>query len=178
MYNEKQYAGGDAVIGGGLGGMYGIGAALVLIVILWVLFRDGFGHKGHGGYEGGHGHGCKCGCLSNCDVDRDVNKQGYTNKLFTEADGERTRNLIRHETERANDREFNKMTATIAEQRGEINNMKLFGMLKSELDEIKCTVNHLPKAAPCFLPTARAALQGCEPLPCGPFRREGGCGDR
>lgn len=104
---------------GAEGGSFGIWGILLAVIVLFLLFKDGFG-KGHGGYGdgiyvnsfdrfgGGYGGNCAYDCkpkmvidMSNCEVDKDLWKVDADLKECcckqieaTHCEGEKTRALI------------------------------------------------------------------------------------
>lgn len=162
-----------ADIGGGYGGIGG-GSGFVWIILLVLIFlflkRDGF--DGRDGFRDGKG----CGCISNCEVDRDVLKQNCKDRETTMCEAEKTRGLILHEAEVTRGQEFIKTQLLLAEKNNEISNLKQSIMLDNKLDakfgkvfEDFCKVNReldeieckMPKTAPCFIEARPVELQRC-----------------
>lgn len=155
----------EDVVGGGFGGFGGGGWAgiLVVLVILWVLFRDGFGRKDGDGVGYGYGRGymygdkfdCHAkGCVSTCELDKDVIKES-----------DKTRMLIEKNQLRADDREFAKMSAEIAALKAEKHLEHFVGPRFAMIEAELCKV---AKMSPCFVESRPIALQQCgfEPRRC------------
>lgn len=135
--------------GGGSGGFMAILMAVALLVIVFFfIFRER--REDHHGYDGiastipmlmagGFSGGKRCECETNCEVDRhltdklwhndrDILEEGHKTQEKICCEEEKTRSLIRHEAERAEDKEWQKMLYNGMQKDTEI------AMLKTELN--------------------------------------------
>lgn len=147
-------------IGGGFGFGGGGMTWLVALVVLWILFKDGFGHNK--GYGEGYGYAGKgCGCLSNCDVDRDVIKESdYTRRTEIEQ-GEKTRGLIVHNQERQDMKDFIAAQTVNAELKGKIAALEGKLYTDAQFAHVNSELCKVAKMAPCFVESRPVALQTC-----------------
>jgi len=143
----------------GFGGA--IGMILLVVIVLWLLFKDGHGNGGNhvGGNYPPHCGGDYVPDMPDYMVDRDVINQGCLTRANESAEGEKTRALIVHENERASDKEY--YTSLITNQgllqakdnenaqlKAMIYGNDKYNCLEKELWTIGCEVSKLPHAQP------------------------------
>jgi len=168
-YTEK-----DAMVGHNVGGFGGgamgifMAVALLVIVFFFIFRRDGRDGYGDGyGLGGalpyaamlGYGKGKCCECETNCEVDRHLTDKLWHNdrdiletacktqeKVCSEE--EKTRALIRHEAERAEDKAYQAMLyegvkkdTEIAMLKTELNTQGKFNCLERDIDNKFCMTN-------------------------------------
>ena len=173
------FGGGDSGFGGA------IGMILLVVIVLWLLFKDGNGNHG-GNHGGGHygGYPNLAPDMPSYMVDKDVIAQGCADRAATTLEAEKTRALIVHENERASDKEYftNLINnqATLAAKDSKIQSLEAmiygdrqFNALQKEIGMLECEVSKLPKPQPEY---AQMCAPVTRPLDsCYPYPRENNC---
>ncbi|MCL2053804.1 MAG: hypothetical protein FWG90_05095 [Oscillospiraceae bacterium] len=172
----------DNIIGGGMGYGYGGGGVVAIVLILLILFAIFGKGFGAGAYDG-HGHGYNCGCdvkarpmffdESNFEEERNINNKICHAEDINRNEGEKTRALIVHESERAADRAWMKdqlclqeKNAEIAMLKGQIYTDNKFGKVYADLGKIECEMLKKPPLWGCAdTPVMKHVDNGCNP--CG-----------
>lgn len=167
----------DSVGGMGMGGSWtGI---LLVVIVLALLFRGDFlgGHKdGYG--AAGYGEGCMKSCRPTYYDESNWEEETHL-KDKIDCQSEKTRALICHNQERADDKAYQALYLSNLQKDNVIQTLALeknfdakFGKVFAELEEIECK---MPKTAPCFIEARPVELQRCggdfdrrfEPRRCG-----------
>jgi len=159
---------------GGFHGMGGGGWLIGALIIFFLLFRDGFGHRG--GHEGGHGGDG----IRNRSWFPDIGnweQEAHLDTKFCKLDqdirneGEKTRGLITENViQELRDKNTEK-AAKILQLEAEAYNGARFGRLEASIEALACRMPHL---APQYIATRGPCL--AEMPSCGEPRRGGGCG--
>ena len=150
------FGGGDSGFGGA------IGMILLVVIVLWLLFKDGNSNNGgNSNHGGGHygGYPNLAPDMPSYMVDKDVIAQGCADRAATTLEAEKTRALIVHENERASDKEYftNLINnqATLAAKDSKIQSLEAmiygdrqFNALQKEIGMLECEVSKLPKPQP------------------------------
>jgi hypothetical protein len=192
-FNATQEEGMANFGGAGYGG-YGFGGGgiamiLLVVIVLWVLFRDGHGKDGHDGFGfGGNFGGCGP-CVrpsfldeSNCEeekhitkdlwkVDGDVKDQGCKDREATHYEGETTRALIQSnyiQDLRDKLAEKNSEVLTLKSEaftRSEIAGvMGAIGKVNHDLERLDCQMlKRPPEWGHAVTPCAGSIVSGCGP---------------
>ena len=162
-----------ASYGGGYGG-FGSGAwamILLVVVVLWVLFKDGHRDGYGGGYQAvNYGFGGMCvqptykdesnweqeSHLKDklCLIDKDVIEQGCKDREAIHCDGDKTREYIAHLQERADDRAYNQLAMQLAQKDNFIQTLQLEKNIDSRIAGVIGAVERLacevPKRPPFY----------------------------
>lgn len=125
---------------GGSGGGYGMSGSwttiILVVVVLWLLFRQDHQSGGHNVY-GYPGHCCETGSnvkdMPDYEVDRDVISQACLTRATAAVEGEKTRALITHNQERADDRAYQALMLQNIQQENAIQTLKLENNFQSRL---------------------------------------------
>ena len=166
------FGGGDSGFGGA------IGMILLVVIVLWLLFKDGNGNHG-GNHGGGHygGYPNLAPDMPSYMVDKDVIAQGCADRTATTLEAEKTRALIVHENERASDKEYftNLINNQALLQAKDSENAQLKAMiygndkyncLEKQLWTLGCEVSKLPQVVPEYAQTCTPVtrpLDNCYP---------------
>ena len=150
----------DSIGGGGLGGLGGYGGGYGIIILLFLFFAIfcGGGLFGRNDGHNVHVNGEYGGAPQPWFIDRDIIEQGCKDRAETALDGEKTRSLIVHESERNEDRYVRGLESKIQSLEIEKNfDSKLVGLYgavekgfcrtDSEIAKLSC---ELPKRPPVF----------------------------
>jgi len=168
------FGGGDSGFGGA------IGMILLVVIVLWLLFKDGNSNNGgNSNHGGGHygGYPNLAPDMPSYMVDKDVIAQGCADRAATTLEAEKTRALIVHENERASDKEYftNLINNQASLQAKDSENAQLKAMiygndkyncLEKQLWTLGCEVSKLPQVVPEYAQTCTPVtrpLDNCYP---------------
>ncbi len=133
-----------AAFGGG-GGGYGMSGSwtmiILVVVVLWLLFKDGHNNNNHNNYNydprinTGHCYdlGVNVKDMPDYMVDRDVLDQGCKNRAIAAEEGEKTRALINHNQERADDKAYQALVLQNLQQENAIQTLKLENNFQTQI---------------------------------------------
>ena len=137
-----------AAFGGNPGfGMSGSWSMIILVVVvLWLLFKDGNNHNNNHhnsiNYDPrintGHCYdlGTNVKDMPAYAVDRDILDQGCKNRAIAAEEGEKTRALITHNQERADDRAYQALMLQNLQQENAIQTLKLENNFQSRVSAL------------------------------------------
>jgi len=170
-YTSTADISGGGYAGHGIGGMGG-GWLIGALIIFFLLFRDGFGHRG--GHEGGHGgdRGRERNWFpdeSNFQLGRELDNHMCKIDKDVQEQGDKTRALINNNTIQDLRDANTEKAAKILQLEAEAFNGARFGRVEAAIEALACRMPHLE---PQYIATRGMCLS--ERPSCGEPRR-GGC---
>lgn len=171
--------------GGGHSGGYGMSGSwsmiILVVVVLWLLFKDGHNNNVYAGHHGNGGHcydlGSNVKDMPDYMVDRDVINQGCQSRALAAAEGEKTRALIMHNQERADDKAYQELMLANLQKDSQIQTLALennfqqkLSLLGNEVERGFAGISHLVDNINCNMVKrppyyAQGYVPGGEPVP-------------
>jgi hypothetical protein len=170
-----------AAFGGSGGhGMSGSWSMIILvIVVVWLLFKDSHsvGHAGNGNYGHDFGNCHNIGVdvkdMPDYLVDRDVLQSACETRAVASNEGDKTRALISHNQERADDKAYQQLVMQSLQQENAIQTLKLennfqtrLAVLGSEVERGFAGINHIAEGINCNM-VKRPPYYAAGFVPCG-----------